>query len=88
MEASLKTSMKSKIILIVYMIEVLKHGKTFYHKICDKCGCEFIYQHYDMSLKLNDNQKTYSYKVCCPDCKTYVKADKKIYNENINETVI
>ncbi len=68
------------------MIEVLKHGNLFYIKTCEYCGCEFIYQGNDMSLMLNDNQKTYSYKVNCPDCRHSVKADKIPYND-INEQI-
>ena len=62
------------------MIEVLKHGKNFYHKICDICGCEFLYQGIDVKLTINDDQITYSSKVQCPDCGTWIKADKKSYN--------
>jgi len=39
------------------MIKVIKHSDKIFHKTCQKCGCEFTYEHEDITLPMR-----------CPDC--------------------
>lgn len=41
------------------MIKVVKHGQKEFRGVCCRCGCEFIYELYD--IQCNDY-------VICPDC--------------------
>ena len=41
------------------MIKIIKHGQTEFNCTCNRCGCEFTYEHDDITLT--------SF-VVCPDC--------------------
>ena len=41
------------------MIKIIKHGQTEFNCTCSRCGCEFTYEHEDITLT--------SF-VVCPDC--------------------
>ena len=41
------------------MIKIIKHGQTEFNCTCSRCGCEFTYEHEDITL---------SNFVICPDC--------------------
>jgi hypothetical protein len=41
------------------MIKIIKHGQTEFRCTCGRCGCEFTYEHEDITL---------SSFVICPDC--------------------
>ena len=68
------------------MIEIIKHGNLFYINVCKTCGCEFLYQGSDIYLIENNDNRTYSPKVQCPECNTYCDANKKKYSET-NEQI-
>lgn len=62
------------------MKKVLKHGKMYYFKVCERCNCEFIYQEGDISYMRTKDDNTYANKVTCPDCTFLNFADKQRYN--------
>lgn len=64
------------------MTIVLEHGNQFYVTTCCYCNCKFLYQHTDTSFMKNYEDNTYSTKVQCPECKSYISHPKQRYDIN------
>ena len=60
---------------------ILKHGTALYHIHCPVCHCEFLYDPIDITLMENKDHRTYSEKVECPECGSWIGATRKKYND-------
>lgn len=66
---------------------VLKHGNQLYFTVCPYCHCEFLYDYMDTDFTENSDG-TYSNKVQCPECSSFIQEKGKRYNNEITNIEI